>query len=838
MKSLIMSAVCAAALIAPNAYAQSSESSDRDDEDDVAVLDTVTVQSRRIEENLQDVPISISVVGAEEFLEKALFEFGDIGDITPGLVIDGPSAASNFVSIRGVGGLGTGSPVSPAVSVFLDNAAAPDAALLINSTLDMERVEVLRGPQGTLYGSNATAGAINLYTRSPQLDGFSNAILEATYSVYDHNGNNSYELEGATDITFVEGVFGVRLAGSIRRDEGYINNPFVGDSVNQIDQDNVRAKIAYDSGGSFTADLTLGLFEGENQEVFLIDTPSETGQGGLPVPAAFQTLDLFDFKTSQVPEKNPETIQYNILNMNWDTALGAVTSVTSYFDQSVRLTRDQDNLGAFDDVVIFAVEREAFTQELRLAGDTYDGRLSYLVGGYYSNNERDISSLFDLTSTGVIPVVLDDNAGKDTSEVFALFSNNTLDITDRLSVSAGVRVEKSSRDVVDPFIDTNATVLSLALGGPQVTGIFEGGFDETNTAWSLKTTYEVSDALTVFAGLDNAFRAGGFNNIAAGAFQNGGFRDFGTENTTAVEAGFKSNGWLHERLKLNASVYFQSFEDFQFQTFSPQSFSDITNSLAAATEAGFALPPGTLQALGYPSNDGLFLSLPSIGLVVSAPEAENKGVELEFDFQASDHWSFGGSLSTNDFEFTDFDNVPTSPQLADPVITPDTILSTFGLGTVYAGANAQAALDALGALQGLPPGALQVTGDTVSAATIPFEDLTGLNTSFTPLAYTLTGQYQSDPDLIWNSQAFVRGVYAFTQFDSDTSPTIIGDYGTLDLFAGLINEEAGITVQLFATNVLNEEYVLGVAADIDTPLGPRALPQPPRQIGLTLRKSF
>lgn len=838
MKSLVMSAVCAAALITPNAMAQSASPSDGDDIDEVAVLDTVIVQSRRIDENLQDVPISISVVGAEDFLEKALFEFGDIGDITPGLVIDGPSAASNFVSIRGVGGLGTGSPVSPAVSVFLDNAAAPDAALLINSTLDMQRVEVLRGPQGTLYGSNATAGAINLYTRSPKLDGFSNAIIEGTYSVYDHNGNNSYELEGATDFTFIEGVFGVRVAGSIRRDEGYINNPFIGDSVNQIDQDNIRAKFAYDSGGSFTADLTLGLFDGENQEVFLIDVPSETGQGGLPVPAAFQTLDLFDFKTSQVPEKNPETIQYGILNMNWETALGDVTSVTSYFDQAVQLTRDQDNLGAFDDKVIFAVDRKAFSQEIRLAGDAYDGRLNYLVGGYYSDNERDISSLFDLTSTGIIPVVLDDTAGNDKSEVFAIFSNNTFDVTDKLSVSAGIRVEDSSRDVVDPFINTNATVLSLALGGPEVTGVFEGGFEETNTAWSLKTTYEISDALTIFAAYDNAFRAGGFNNVSAGAFQNGGFRDFGTEDTTAFEFGFKSNGWLHERLKLNASVYFQSFENFQYQTFSPQSFSDITNSLAAATEAGFSLPAGTLQSLGYPTNDGLFLSLPSIGLVVSAPEAENNGVEFEFDFEASDNWSFGGSLSTNDFEFTDFANVPTSPQLADPVIMPDTILSTFGLGTVYAGANAQAALDALGALQALPPGALLVTGDIVSGETIPFEDLTGLNTSVTPVAYTLTGQYRSDPDLIWNSQAFFRGVYAFNELDSNSSPTILGDYATLDLFAGLVNEDAGITVQLFATNVLNEEYVLGAAADIDTPLGPRALPQPPRQIGLTFRKSF
>ena len=833
---LVFSVVFATIVGSSGTYAEETAEETNDSQ---FTFEEIVVTVRRVSENLQEVPITVNVVDGEDFLEKGLYEFADIAHITPGLQIAGQSGAENFVSIRGVGNLGTASPLSPSVTVFIDDAPAMDSSFLISSTLDIGRVEVLRGPQGTLYGTNATAGAINVYSRDPSLDGITSGHIEGSYSRYPDVDNDILDLEAAVDLTLIEGRLGVRIAGSRRRDDGFINNPFIDDAVNSFNQDNVRAKLLWTPYDEVEARLTIGYVKAENQEVFTINVPAELGRTG--PPASFANLDLFDYKTSQTPDINPEDRFYTVLGVDWDTSWGTLTSITSYQEQSVNLLRDGDNLGVFDDIVAFDFVRESLTQEIRLAGEAFENKFNYVVGIFYNKGEGEFTSFVDFTGSGSLSVPYVDLGGPSEGQSSAAFSNATVHLSDRISISLGGRVERSEREINDPFINLSASELSIALGGDFVRGVLIDSSSESNWAASAKLVFKVNSHLMIYGAADRAFRRGGYNANATPAFIGAGLQEFDTENTQAFEIGLKSDGWFDGRLLLNAAAYFQTYDDYQYQTFSPVQYADITPSLQGVLESTFGLPPRTLTFLGYPASDGVFFELPTTGLVVNAPEAENLGVELEFLAQVTENWSVGGSISTNEFEFTDFDNVPTSAAAADPELMADPVLSTFGLGTAYAGRNAQALLNSVGALSGFPPGTLLSFGDVIGADTIPRQDLTGLGLfgeSERSVSYTLTSEYRRAIDFLLPSVWFVRGIYAFNEVSSNNRPTIRKDTRFLNVFLGLADVNGRWTAQLYSTNTLNEKVPAAVLIDIDSALGPSGLPSAPREIGFTFRYNF
>jgi len=841
MRHLLLKSVAVAALVSPSAVmaqattegvASSDEAiSDSEERSD----NIITVTARRVDENVQTVPISMSVIGGVEIQDKALFEFDEIANQTPGLDIRGDTAGVNFVAIRGVGNLGTASPLSASVTVFVDDAPAADTSFLINSTLDIARVEVLRGPQGTLYGTNATAGAVNIYTTDPQLSGSVEGYVEGTYSVFDHNGSEAYNIEGALDFTLVEDVLGVRIAGSTLSDDGPIYNPVIDDYIRQSDQDNLRAKVLFQPNADFEAELTLGYFSGKSQEIFVIDVPKELGPLG-----SFTELELFDYEASATPPLSDEDRFYAVLNMNLETPIGRLTSITSYNDATVNLLRDFDSVFSVNDIVDFSFSGKNFNQELRLSGDTLNGDLSYLVGAIYSWGESDTVSITDLSDSGTIPVPLADPGGGGNGEAFALFTNNTINLNDTFSLSLGARVEHEKSNVSDILLDSGATALSVALGGGIVSSTFQDSRSETNFAYSAKLRAFVSEDVMIYGAYDRAFRGGGFNAGADDAFVAAGFGEFQTENVDAFELGFKSS-WLDGRLQVNGAVYYQDFKNYQAQLFSPIVFADVTPQLDGILENAFGLPAGTLLNLGFPETDGLFIVLPTGGLVLNTP-ADNLGFEADFRFQATDSWSFGGSFSTNDFKFGNFPNVPVSPQGADPAILPDGTLSTFGFGRAYAGPNAQALLDAIGFLQGFPAGTIAVTGTPITSLTVPTADRSGLSgiadsRTIPSMSFTINSEFKRPFRLLGDEgEWYVRGVYAFNKLDSVNTPTLLRDYGVLNVFAGISNDDWSL--QVFAKNLLNENYVTFAPGDIHRPTGPRAAPGNPRQIGMTVRKNF
>ncbi len=801
--------------------------------------DEVVVTARRIEESVQDVPITITTVGEDEFLEKGLFSFNDVGDITPGLSIDGESGGTNFVSIRGVGNLGTASPLAPATSLFIDQAPAIDTAFLVNSAVDIALIEILRGPQGTLYGTNATAGAINVYTKDPALDSEYNGYIEGTYSAYDINGNDTYDIEGAIDIPITEDVLGLRLSGSTRTDKGFINNAFTNNSVQKAETDNVRAKILWQPNEVLETRLTLAYNEVTAQQPFGIDINAETDRGTTQAPLTpiFESLSFDDFKTSQSAPATNEDQFLSVLNVNWQTEHGDLTSITSYQDRSVGINRDFDRTSRFEDEILFQLQSDQISQETRFSGTSKNEKIDYLFGIFYSSQHSDTDQIIDLVDSATLPIKIDDSIGQTKIESAAIFTNNTFHFTDTFSLSAGLRLDHSSTNNFDSFVDISSSIVQNITNpsADLVTGIINEKSTESNWAASLKANYYINDNTLIYGTLDRAFRRGGFNSSTNNTFIAEGLATFDTETSNAFEIGFKSDGLFDNRLRLNGSFYYQTFKDYQYQQFDTTAFYDITSAVTSSVD-----PFGIF---GLPVDNAIFLSLDS-GLIMNAPEVVNQGLELEALFQLNDNWSFTGALSTNNLEFKEFNNVPGSVNSTNSTIVSDPAVSNVGgITGLYAGSNTQALFDRL-ALLGLPSNT--VTGSIVNVDSLVRQDLSGANAGFypeaIPLSVTTSAEYKSNQlGLLGGSEWFARAVYTYNKVSEITAPTLAEDFAELDIFIGLNDSNRQWTAQLFVTNVLFDHAVIApknIVIDADNSNGPVGLPNAPREIGLTFRRSF
>ena len=203
------------------------------------VLEEVLVTAQKRTQILQDVPISISVATAQDIADINAFSFTDLVQLTPGVsIFPGIQAAS--IRLRGVGPgfFSVGSPQS--VVVFVDQFAQSQIGTVFSTLVDLERLELLRGPQGTLYGINAPGGAYNIITRSPTMEG-TEGYLEGTYSQYDSSDLGAVDLRGAVNIPLVDDQLALRLAGVYRDDDGYIEN------VNPISPDKHQRRQRHES---------------------------------------------------------------------------------------------------------------------------------------------------------------------------------------------------------------------------------------------------------------------------------------------------------------------------------------------------------------------------------------------------------------------------------------------------------------------------------------------------------------------------------------------------------------------------------------------------------------
>ena len=375
-------------------------------------LEEIVVTARKREESLMETPISITAFSGEDLIDRNLTSIDQIGSQTPGLVFSNSaniSGSSNAaaVFIRGIGQSDYTLAVEPGVGIYIDDVYLPHSIGNVANVVDVERIEVLRGPQGTLFGRNTIGGAIRVITKKPH-DEYEGDIEFATGS-YDR-----IDVKGHVNIPLSDRLF-VRVSGLSQDRDGFVKRPFLDGKSGDKDSVNIIGQARWLATDNLVADLTVGFdrddSEGAPQVAVFQDPAHPAGtqptrfrnfiapfvdpavlQGMLQgfTPQAINDPDgpcCISFTDTDIPT---DLEGYNVnLTLNWDINDNlSAKSITSYRSLESQFGRDADNLPYNQQVELFlSVDYEVWSQEFQLSGVSFDNRLDWTVGGYYFHED-------------------------------------------------------------------------------------------------------------------------------------------------------------------------------------------------------------------------------------------------------------------------------------------------------------------------------------------------------------------------------------------------------------------------------------------------------------------
>lgn len=587
MKHSLAMLLAASALAGPAAaFAQEASAESQGGLDDIIV----TAQKRA--EGLSDVPISISAVSGKQVESYGQTNLEQISSSVPNLKIT-QTAIANRIAIRGIAS-GDNKGFEQSVAMFVDGVYYGRDQLSRLPLVDMERVEVLRGPQPTLFGKNAIAGAVNITTRSPTNE------FEGTVSgLYEFN-HKELQLTGVLSGPLSDGIE-ARVVGYHRSMDGYFYNQKLKRNEPNVDEYYVRGKVEFDKGGPLAAELKLEYadfaMKGQPRDVF--------GAVG-NYNAVFQG----PFFVSTVPDYVREDNGYESRNkvfgatLNADLEIGehTLTSVTSLLDYKTREIVDVDFSGiSFLDGTNLREDYRQFSQELRLTSPGGEA-FNYIGGIYYQHAKLDVQdfTLFNPTFLGLgapfnaLGDTRNDRDYSQTSDLISAFAQGELSLTDQLRVTAGARFnheKKSGRRslaiVQGPLSTAPAAVVAAVFRALNIEAhSIAGKLSEDSFNPMVNVQFDATDDLMLYASYARGTKAGGFdirsNSLPTsttvakpGAFE---FQDESADN---FEAGLKYKG---RDVAFNLSFYRTKYKDLQVNIFDGTLNFNVRNAAAARTQ--------------------------------------------------------------------------------------------------------------------------------------------------------------------------------------------------------------------------------------------------------------
>ncbi len=530
-----------------------------------AGIDDIVVTANRKSENLQSTPLTITALGGEQLIEQGVTSSLELQKVTPGLFY-GNNGGFAQPYVRGVGTAITVPGAESSVATFIDDVYQSQPFFTIQSLNAIDRVEVLKGPQGVLYGRNATGGAIRIQTRNPgsrfETD---NELTYGNYNQLRFNGYVSGPLADglsanlAVVLTDRDG-FGRILNGTGRvSSEQYLS---------------LRGKISWDATPNLNILLT-GYYFNESDRNNTATTysdrfgsiPTAVGLGG---KVTYYSQDIY----SAYPIGNKiESVGGNA-RMTWESGDITVTSITAL--SKLTYTQGGDFLSASIPIFNFQARDgggNSFYQTLEAVGTS--GLFGWVVGGSYTNDE----SRFDTLDVFIGPNLAARTFAQVSTEAYAVYARGSFDITDRLNVTAGLRYtdETKSQDRIEGF---NAAGVRTSLT------------PKTSRSWSKVTwqglvKYQLDDVM-LYAKAETGFKSGTVNTLVPRAY-------IDPETITSYEAGIKSD-LLDRRLRINLSGFYYDYKNLQ------QQYNDVaTGSSLLETAEGARVYGGELQFEAAPT---------------------------------------------------------------------------------------------------------------------------------------------------------------------------------------------------------------------------------------------
>ena len=501
----------------------------------------IIVTARKIEENLQDVPMSVQVLSGAFLDEADLTRLYELQFDTPGLLVNNSGLFGARFALRGIsdqGGSGT------SVATHLNGIYLGDANLAIVRMFDLERIEVLKGPQGTLYGRNATGGSINFITQTPQ--DRSSAAIEAAYGSHSTKRANGH-------VNLASGSAAVRLAFIASESDGYIRNSVDARRFAESDFWGLRASLHVDM--SDRARLSLMA-----QRV-----KDDGASGDLWTPNPAFLVDPSDIRLTTVTLANPYLVTENdsaSMTLDYDLAFGTLRSITGYARSRTENLDDCAGLPELQGCVRGGtLVYDQWSQEIQLLLHG-TGPIDGLVGIYYY--DADGTDDFDQYLPLVYRNPLNDTSTSQETAA-AIFGQATLHFAERWRATGGLRLSREEHRL--------STISTGYRVGPTQ---LAGDYDSDDLSWRLDLEYAASDDVMVYGGVSTGFKSGGL--IAAPVRNELDY--FGPEELLAYEAGAKSQ-WLNGRGTLNAAAFYYDFDDLQVRTVRLPGGVDVANAAKA-----------------------------------------------------------------------------------------------------------------------------------------------------------------------------------------------------------------------------------------------------------------
>ena len=706
------------------------------------VLEEVVVTAQKRSENVQDIAATVNVISGKDIEKYQAFDFSSIQQQTAGLTLASPNARNNIIAMRGVS-VDPESGTATAVDTYWNDAIVrPDVAF--TQMYDLERIEILRGPQGTLQGRTSPAGAINIITKRADVDEAEGYIQ---LSAADNDGLNAQVAYGAP---LIEGTLAVRVAADYDRSNGpNIQNLTTGFDDQEYETKSGRLSAAWNVTDTFNTQL---IYQYLDQD--LDDPKAMSGvdqQGGRP------TLVPTDLKALALTNDTAE-LDFNVANliMDWEVLNHEVTGIVGYTDSSKKAYTAADRADSLRYFVPATTaptyqnsqtDVTSYSYELRLASQDNDF-WDYLVGVYYQDQNTDTTFFANSVLLTQLPgvgfktkSVLPVNANN-----FAIFTFNTLQLTQDIQLEAGLRWTKydgyaqatvNYAGANDPGpLPSKEVVNDLFAPRFPIVGISNPNTNANAVTGSLKLRYEWRDEVSLYAAYNRGYRPGGTSIVPSPNIEflpdPEAFLTYDEETSDAIELGAKSTLW-DDRATLNVALYYQKFDGY----------------------LGFTRGIQVLNDAGEP------VDLP--GGVVYNGDANIWGIEVEGKVLLSERWDAGGALSYSKGEW-DGATQPCNDRVGNEVI-----------------------------------GSCDIDGQPIGGE--PEWSLSLNSEYFYPLKSTelyLRGLFKYTDDRL-NTDASAGIGNVRSEFSS---------YQTLDLFTGLRSNDFAWDVSLWVKNVTDEDEVI------------------------------
>ena len=599
-RQLMVALMASAAVVSTPAWAQSQAAPTAGDQKDPAVdrpgettgqLESIVVTARRVEENQQDVPIAVTTISNTRLQEAAIESVQDIQKLAPSLQISQSVSGQQQFTLRGsFGGLAGGLGSDPAVITYVDDVPI-DPRTVVYSLFDIGSVQVLKGPQGTLFGKNSTGGAVLFSTNRPNFKGFGGYVT-ARYGTY-----NERRLEGAINAPLTE-TLAVRLAGEIER-RGGLEKSVTVPGLEFENRHNAAVRVSAlwrptDSIENFTQATHYRVHEHRYAPRPTMatnctgpTTPSVICRFSAPFNAALGTDDIQQYIRQQLTLPRgksvadypyPDNVRRDDITNSLSVDLGAVRlrNISYYGRNSLNFGIDFDGTPADVYIVSYGTKFHVFSSETQLLGSLFSDRLKWVVGGVYSQEKGSVDQFTNLFGLPVDPQWPSVRHNEYNYKTAALFGQGTYDLSDWLhgvSITAGYRHTWDKRALNQVALEgTPVQRCSLQTLPVPASGPVPFPFTDLSTCrqtprlksddfnYNFSIEWKPTKNLLIYAATRKGYKAAGFNTSATTAEE----VTYQPEVNKDVEVGFKLDGRVANiPFRLNAAAYRSKYTNIQ-----------------------------------------------------------------------------------------------------------------------------------------------------------------------------------------------------------------------------------------------------------------------------------